>query len=571
MGERTIWQGRITTRGKLAGAAAMLCAPALLWMLALVVLPGIALVALAFTTRDAQGQVEFTFTSEHVLRAFGWSEGEFAWDNLRILVRTLVAATITSAIAIALAFPCALWIASRPSRWRAPLLALVTVPLCTNIVVRSYAWMLLLGPASLAAKLAAMLGFIESGTSLYPSVFAVYLGMIAASLPFAVLTLYTSVERMDWSLVHAASDLYGSRLRVLYHGLLAQSVPGLAAAFVLTFVPALGMFVIPDLLGGAKYWMVGNLVQQQFGASRNWPYGAALSLILLLLTIPGVLMLVKRRAYEGEPGGGTPVLPLGTRTMTAITALLLYVPLGAVLAASFFSTKTGLTFGAPTLKWYSMLFKDGQLWEYVRNTLVLAGSSTLIATILGTMLAVALERYPWKPKLQTAVNASLQVPVVMPDILFAIGIVIALGALRQVSSLFEPGLFSMVLGHVSFQIAFVTLVVRARLAVLGSRYQEAAFDLYCSRWLLLRRVTLPLLLPGILSGALLAFTLSLDDFVISFMTSAPGSTTLPVHIYASVRRGLSPELHALSAVMLLVTVLLVLAVQRLNRPPTMAA
>jgi len=329
--------------------------------------------------------------------------------------------------------------------------------------------------------------------------------------------------------------------------------------------------VIPDLLGGAKHWMVGNLVQQQFGTSRNWPYGAALSLFLLAMTIPGVAFLVRHRPRDGDSGGGTPSLPAGAGFATAIAAILLYLPLAAVLAASFLSTKTGLAFGAPTLAWYTKLFNDSRIWEYVVNTLTLAGLSTVISTVLGVMLALSLERHPWNRHLRMAADAALQVPVVMPDVLFAVGVVVALGVLRQCSEWFEPGLATMVLGHVSFQIAFVTLVVRARLASVGARHQEAAFDLYASRWTLLRRVTLPMLMPGIAGGAMLAFTLSLDDFVISFMTASPSSTTLPVHIYASVRRGLSPELHALSAVMLLATIILVLGWQRLSKPPRMKA
>jgi spermidine/putrescine transport system permease protein len=155
--------------------------------------------------------------------------------------------------------------------------------------------------------------------------------------------------------------------------------------------------------------------------------------------------------------------------------------------------------------------------------------------------------------------------VVTPDIIFAAALVVAFGLLRSVSTLFNPGLLTMIIGHVTFQIAFVAIVVHSRLALLGRTLDEAARDLYAARAQLLRRVTLPLLAPGIVAGAMLAFILSLEDFVISFFTAGPESTTLPIFIYSSVRRGVTPEIHALSTIVFLVTVVLVIGWEALNR------
>jgi spermidine/putrescine transport system permease protein len=243
----------------------------------------------------------------------------------------------------------------------------------------------------------------------------------------------------------------------------------------------------------------------------------------------------------------------------------LYLPLLAVALFSFNNARHGLTWSGFTTKWYEQLFRDEQMWELTRNTLVLAVVSTVLSTVLGTALALGIERYPWGKRTRVAVEGTLQIPVVMPDILFAVGLVIAFGVLRALSPVFNPGMLTMILGHVSFQIAFVALVVRSRLATIGSSYEEAARDLYCDNWQLFRRVTLPLIMPGIVAGAMLAFTLSLDDFVISFFTYGTTSRTLPIYIYASVRRGLSPEIHAISTLMLLATVLLVLGVELLTR------
>jgi len=203
--------------------------------------------------------------------------------------------------------------------------------------------------------------------------------------------------------------------------------------------------------------------------------------------------------------------------------------------------------------------------EAAWNTLLLAVISTLIATVLGTVLAIGLERFPWSRRMNTFLDVILHIPVVIPDIILAAALVVAFGLLRYISMIFEPGLLNMIIGHITFQIAFVALVVRSRLVSLGRDMEEAARDLFASSWYLLRRITLPLLLPGIVAGAMLAFTLSLDDFVISFFTAGPESVTLPLYIYAAVRRDVTPEIHALSTLVVLITVIAVLGTERLTR------
>jgi spermidine/putrescine transport system permease protein len=253
-------------------------------------------------------------------------------------------------------------------------------------------------------------------------------------------------------------------------------------------------------------------------------------------------------------------------SLTAMAAIaLLYLPLLAVALFSVNDARYTFAWRGFTTRWYAQLFTDPRMAEIVWNTLVLATVSTLIATVLGTLLAVAMHRTPWTRRKLLAMEAAVQLPVVTPDIIFAVSLVVAFGLLRQVSSFFEPGLPTMILGHVTFQVAFVALVVRGRLATLGPTMEEAARDLYAEGWSLTRRVTLPLMWPGVVAGAMLAFTLSLDDFVISYFTAGPESMTLPIYIYASLRRGLPPQVHALSTLMILATVVLVLAIEQLTR------
>lgn len=251
--------------------------------------------------------------------------------------------------------------------------------------------------------------------------------------------------------------------------------------------------------------------------------------------------------------------------MALSVLIFLYAPLVAVAVFSVNQTRYGLTWGGWTWQWYRDLFHNEALWEMARNTLILACTSTLISTVLGTALALGLRKSAWGKRLHSFWETVLYLPVVTPDIILAAALVVAFAALQHVSSVFEPGMTAMIIAHVTFQISFVTLVVQSRLVSLGSEIEEAAYDLYASYPECLFRVVLPLVFPGIVAGAMLAFTLSLDDFIISLLTSGPDSQTLPLFIYGSLKRGVTPEIHALSTLILGATVVLVLVSERLTR------
>jgi spermidine/putrescine transport system permease protein len=176
---------------------------------------------------------------------------------------------------------------------------LVVIPFWTNLLIRTYAWQILLAPGSLLAGLAAWIGLVGPGEPLYPSTAAVYIGMVCDYLPFLVLPLYASVEKLDWSLAEAASDLGADNLRVFRHAIFPQVVPGLVAGFILVFIPATGQFVIPDLLGGSKTVMVGNAIAQEFGASRDWPFGSAISVLTMGLVMIGLWIYARKSAGRG--------------------------------------------------------------------------------------------------------------------------------------------------------------------------------------------------------------------------------------------------------------------------------
>ncbi len=234
----------------------------------------------------------------------------------------------------------------------------------------------------------------------------------------------------------------------------------------------------------------------------------------------------------------------------------LYLPIVVIVALSFNKSRFGVRFTGFTFDWYIRLFSNERILEYLTNTLIVAVVSTLVSTILGTLLAVGLVRYQFR--LQTALRYLLYVPVVVPDVVMGISLLLLFDVVRDAIGWPRLSLFTIILAHISFQIAYVTLVVRARLMLLDPTLEEAAKDLGATPWLTFREVTLPLIMPGVVSGALLAFSLSLDDFVVTFFTAGPGSTTLPLYIYSSVKLGVSPEIHALSTLMVGITILVLL-------------
>jgi len=249
--------------------------------------------------------------------------------------------------------------------------------------------------------------------------------------------------------------------------------------------------------------------------------------------------------------------------ISIVLYLFLYAPIAAVIAQSFNSARHGIQWRGFTTNWYSTLAKNDAALHATGVTLALAATSTAVSTALGTLLALGLARGPFRG--QRAVEWTLRGVIVVPDIVMAVGLLLLYAIVRERLGLFEPGLLTMTLAHITFQIPFVTLVVRARLAGLDRSLAEAARDLGATGWQTFRHVTFPLVWPGILAGALLAFTLSLDDFVISFFTTGPGATTLPILIYSSVKRGLTPDIHALSSLMFVVSMLVTATVMLLQR------
>jgi spermidine/putrescine transport system permease protein len=206
-------------------------------------------------------------------------------DYLHIFGRSIVVAAITTAVTLLAAFPMALWMAFQPPRRRLLLVFIVTIPFWTNILVRNYAWILLLRNDGVIDWALARLGITGQHIDVLYTPLATTIGLTYSFLPYMVLPIYVSLEKLDRRLIEAAFDLGANRWHAFRRVILPLSMPGVVGGAILVFVPGLGAFISPELLGGAKSMMIGSLIQQQFGQSRNWPFGAALSFVLLVLVL----------------------------------------------------------------------------------------------------------------------------------------------------------------------------------------------------------------------------------------------------------------------------------------------
>ena len=290
---------RLTRRGHLVRSA-ITSGPGLVWLSLFLLAPLLAIVFISFLTRGVYGEIQGPLTLENYKRLIGF--GPFGFDSLYPLVflRSLALGALTMALCVLTGFPLAFFIATLPARFKTAALTLVVIPFWTNLLVRTYAWQILLAPDGWLSRLAAMIGVVPQETPLYPGLFAVAVGMVCDFLPFTVLPLYASMEKLDWSIVEAAIDLGASPRRALWHAVLPQVRPGLIAGSLLVFLPATAQFVIPDLLGGAKTALLGNAIQQQFGPSRDWPFGSAIATSALLLVLAGLWLYARTSERKGS-------------------------------------------------------------------------------------------------------------------------------------------------------------------------------------------------------------------------------------------------------------------------------
>lgn len=267
----------------------LLLAPLLLWLAAFVIVPMLILFVYSFCTRDDLGRVVFSFTLENYERVFDPS-------YLKILGRSVGYAALTTVICVAVGYPVAWFMARQRESVRHKLLLLVMIPFWTSFLIRTYAWIAILKSEGLLNGLLQWAHVIAVPLDILYTPTAVVIGLVYAYLPFMILPIYGSAEKLDNALVEAAHDLGAGPIRAFSEVIIPLTWPGISAGILLVFVPAIGMFAITDLMGGAQVPMIGNVIQNQFFRARNWPFGAALGVIFTLMFIVAYALAQRRAA-----------------------------------------------------------------------------------------------------------------------------------------------------------------------------------------------------------------------------------------------------------------------------------
>jgi spermidine/putrescine transport system permease protein len=261
----------------------LLIFPSLFWLVVFFAVPLLIVFVYSFLKRGPYGQIVWEFNLKNYARFFDPL-------YLKIFARSFKIAGLTTIFCFLFGYPMAYWIATRPPKWRNTLLLLLMIPFWTNFLVRTYAWILILRDTGLVNNLLMSLGVISQPLPLFGNDFAIIVGLVYGWFPDMVLPCYAAIERLDFSLVEAAQDLYANETRSFLRIIFPLTLPGVVAGAMLVFIPSLGAYVTPDLLGGAKSVMIGNVIQSQFLTVRDYPFGSAFSFVLMAMMLVATLI-----------------------------------------------------------------------------------------------------------------------------------------------------------------------------------------------------------------------------------------------------------------------------------------
>jgi spermidine/putrescine transport system permease protein len=264
-----------------------LLAPVTIWLGLFFLVPLLLILAYSFGTSGVYGGITLGFNPGNFLKVFDPL-------YLEIIVRTFVIALITTLLCLALGYPLAYFIALKSGTWKNVLILMVMIPFWTSLLLRAYAWVVILNGNGIANRTLQFLGITDEPLTLIFTPQAVMMGMVYSYLPFMILPLYAALEKFDVRLKEAAQDLGASRWHTFWRVTFPLSMPGVIAGSILVFIPSAGEFVIPDLLGGSRTTMTGNLIRAQFGQARDWAFGSALSVMLAVLLLGAIMFYVRK-------------------------------------------------------------------------------------------------------------------------------------------------------------------------------------------------------------------------------------------------------------------------------------
>jgi putrescine transport system permease protein len=483
---------------------------------------------------------------------------------LHSYVYSLQMAALGTMLTLLVAYPMAYGLTRAPRSWQPFLLALVVLPFWTSFLVRIYAWITILKPNGFLDGVGQIIGLDAGQLALLNTSAAVQIGIVYSYLPFMVLPLYATLDKIDDSLLEAARDLGSSAMRAFFVVTVPLSMPGVLAGCLLIFIPVIGEFVIPDLLGRADSAMIGKTLWTEFFNNRDWTLSAAIAIGMLIILALPIIWLQRVQARDAVLQATGAGMAAGrrfswiNRLSVGFGLTFTYVPLILVILYSFNANRLATLWGGFSLHWYGVLFANEQLLASAWLSFQLAALSASAATLLGIPAAYAMVRFK-AFRGRGLFGFLLLAPMIMPSMVIGLSLLLLFVALGL-----PRGFFTLFLAHTTFCLSYVAIAIQARLVDFDATLEQAAADLYAKPLTIFRRVTLPLIMPSVLSAWALAFVLSFDDLVISSFTTGPGATTLPMRLYSQIRLGVTPEINAAST-LLIVAAFSVLTVLRVFR------
>jgi ABC-type spermidine/putrescine transport system permease subunit II len=537
--------------------------PALAYILSLLAVPTGVLLIYSFWT-PGFFSVLHKFTTVNYEQVFTES---LYWH---LLLKSLGVGLAVAAIMVCCGFAMAYSMTFRLGRWGPRILVFVTATLLSSYVVRVYAWKTILGTNGILNRALLDMGLISKPlTFLLYGYFAIGLTLVYVYLPLAVLPIYAALQNIDPRVLEASRDMGASPFRTFRRITLPLALPGIRIAFAFAFIFASSDYVTPNLVGGFSGQMVGNVIQDQFGFSGNYPLGAALSFGLLAgfaAVLAGLVLgaratallrrrmpTLPRRSLDRHAGLVRRVaesIPY-SEIATALLLVFLLMPLVTVILFSFNDTPVpGLPFKGFTTHWYTDVLSSGTFHRVLETSLIVAAAAVAGALLVGVPAAFSLARRRFR--LRRTLGILVYGPVAVPGVMIGVALLTTF-----VFTNITLGILPTITAHILLVMPFVVLVTRARVEEMDPRLEEAGRDLGAVRGRVFRTITLPLIAPALIGAAILAAALSLDDLVVTNFTIG-SSATIPVWIFSQAREvGLTPSINAVAAVILVVSLSLI--------------
>jgi len=537
-----------------------------------------------------------------VVLSLGWPDWTLAHFRrigvdpvlLPILMRTLWIAFVVTVLCAVLGYPVAYLMVRVSPGMRAIIMLMVILPMWTSLLVRTYAWMAILGRSGVVNSTLQTLGLTDAPMTLLYTRFAVYIGMTHVMLPFMILPLYAVLRRIDFRLVAAATSLGASRTAGFFLVFFPLSLPGVLAGSILVFILSIGFFVTPALLGGLSETTFVMLIERQVSQFFNWPLAAAMSVVLVIATL--ALVMVYNRVLADSSGGAAlvgrlivwvsrasstlgrllgrdegaarvsggrhhrPRLELGVPAVGgAMVLVFILAPIFVVIPLAF-SSAPFLTFPPPgySLRWFETYFSRA---DWINPTIVsfhIGALTMFFATVMGTLAAIGVVQGRFAG--HRIVTGLILAPMMLPTIVLAVSLYYLFARYGIVGTR-----MALVLAHTAIALPFVFIVVSAALQRLDPALAQAAAVMGAGQIDVMRQITLPLTAPAIGVAALFAFLASFDELIVALFLAGTRTTTLPKRMWDSIREEIDPTTAAVATLLIGLSLLVLVLVEVLRR------